>query len=190
MESASKRNPYFIPMFFETDRLIARPWTLGDVESALQMYGDPQVMRFLGRNGSADVVQSIQDMEERLAKVIAKYSGQSQYVHAALELKPDPKPIGTILLKPLELSTGEPAIEEIEIGWHLVRSQWNKGLGTEAARAVMHHGFETLPVSELHAIAYPENHASIRIMQKLGMKRRGLTDRYYGVTAEHYVIAR
>jgi RimJ/RimL family protein N-acetyltransferase len=177
-------------MYFETERLIARPWTLHDVDAAYQMYGDPEVMRFLGRNGVADVVSSTEEMREKLAKAIGKYANQSSFVYAALELKPAPKPIGTILLKPLELSSGGPASDEIEIGWHLARSHWQKGLGTEAARAIMQYGFAHLPVSELHAIAYPENLASIRIMQKLGMKHQGSTDRYYGVTTEHYLIER
>ncbi|MBC8065326.1 MAG: GNAT family N-acetyltransferase, partial [Chlorobia bacterium] len=87
-------------------------------------------------------------------------------------------------------SSGEMATGEIEIGWHLARDSWGQGFGTECGLGVMKYGFERLGVDQLHAIAYPENKASLRIMQKIGMEYRGSTDRYYGVTAEHYVADR
>lgn len=173
-------------MFFETDRLIARPWAMDEAEIALRMYGDPEVMRYLGRNGAGAVIGSVEEMRERLGKAIEKYGSSSQgYIYAALELKTSGEPIGTALLKPLELSSGEMA-DEIEIGWHLARDYWGQSLGTECGFGVMKYGF-SLGLKELHAIAYPENIASLRIMQRIGMSYMGPTDRYYGVTAEHYL---
>lgn len=177
-------------MIFETERLIARPWTLDDAEYALRMYGDPEVMRYLGRNGAGAVIGSVEEMRERLGKAIEKYGSSSQgYIYAALELKSSGEPIGTALLKPLELSSGEMAMDEIEIGWHLARDYWGQGLGTECGFGVMSYGF-SLGLKELHAIAYPENKASLKIMQKIGMSYVGPTDRYYGVKAEHYLARR
>ena len=177
-------------MIFETDRLIARPWTLDDADAALKMYGDPEVMRYLGRNGAGATIASIKEMRERLGKAIDKYSATDDgFIYAAIVLKHSREPIGTALLKPLELASGESA-DEIEIGWHLARDFWGKGLGTECAFGVMRYGFDRLAVEELHAIAYPENKSSLRIMQKIGMTYQGSTDRFYGVTAEHYVISR
>jgi len=175
-------------VIFETERLIAKPWTLQDVPHAFRMYGDPEVMRYLGQNGAASTINSLEEMEERLAKSIAKYE-QSPYIYAAMHHKPSGEVVGTGLLKPLELSIGGPA-EEIEIGWHLAKDYWGQGLGTEIGLALLQHGFGTLELKELHAIAYPQNAASLRIMQKIGMEFQGSTDRYYGVTAEHYRINR
>jgi [ribosomal protein S5]-alanine N-acetyltransferase len=180
-------------MIFETERLQARPWTLedSDVQAALRMYGDVEVMRYLGRNGAGAVIQSADEMRERLGKAIAKYAldpAKPGFLYSALVPKGSEEPIGTILLKPLELTSGEAAPDEIEIGWHLAREYWGQGYGTEAGRAVMEYGFNQLNLPELHAIAYPENKASLKIMRKLGMNYQGSTDRYYGVTAEHYRI--
>lgn len=177
-------------MIFETERMIARPWTLDDAEAAFDMYGDPEVMRYLGRNGAGATIGSVEEMRDRLGKAIDKYGDSPNgYIYAALVLKSIQQPIGTALLKPLELTSGEWA-DEIEIGWHLARAYWGKGLGTECALGVMRYGFDTLELPELHAIAYPENKASLRIMQKIGMDYRGSTDKFYGVTAEHYVKQR
>ncbi len=178
-------------MIFETDRLVINPWTLADAPAALRMYGDAEVMRYLGRNGAGAVIGSLEEMEGRLEKAIAKFAAHDRgHIYAAISLQATDEIIGTILLKSLELSSGEIAEDEIEIGWHLARDFWGQGFGTEAGRGVMKHGLDQLGIGELHAIAYPENLASIRIMQKIGMEYQGMTDRYYGVTTEHYLAVR
>jgi [ribosomal protein S5]-alanine N-acetyltransferase len=178
-------------MIFETERLAVNPWTLADALAALRMYGDPEVMRYLGRNGAGAVIGSLEEMEGRLEKAIAKYGANDRgHIYAAVSLKSTDEIIGTVLLKSLELSSGEVAEDEIEIGWHLARDFWGRGYGTEVGRGVMQYGQDQLGLTELHAIAYPENLASIRIMQKIGMEYQGMTDRYYGVTTEHYLARR
>ena len=59
---------------------------------------------------------------------------------------------------------------EIEIGWWLARAWWGKGLATEAAREALRDGFERVGLRRVVAIAQPQNRASIRVMEKLGMK--------------------
>lgn len=56
-----------------------------------------------------------------------------------------------------------------EIGWRLAPAYWGRGLASEAARAALHHGFETLGFSQVIATVQPDNRASIRIVEKLGM---------------------
>ena len=177
-------------MIFETDRLAVRPWTLDDVEAALEMYGDVEVMRYLGRDGPGATIGSVEEMRDRLERAIAKYPPNQKYIYAAVVFRESGQVIGTALLKPLELSDGKSSLEEIEIGWHLRRSCWGLGFGTEIGLALIRHGFDVLELPALHAIAYPENVASLRIMQKIGMRHLGSTDRYYGVVAEHYLIER
>ena len=177
-------------MEIETERTLIRPWTLEDVGAAFEMYGDAEVMRYLGRDGPGATVGSIEEMRERLGKAVAKFPPESGFLYSAVVSKAEGAVVGTALLKPLDLSDGTCSPDEIEIGWHLNRNHWGKGLGTEMARALVQHGFDALGLPVLHAIAYLENTASIRIMQKIGMTYRGTTDRYYGVTAEHYLIKR
>lgn len=177
-------------MGIETERTRIRPWTLDDVEAAYAIYGDAEVMRYLGRDGPGATVGSLEEMQERLSRAIAKFPPESGFLYSAVESKAEGAVVGTALLKPLELSDGTSSVDEVEIGWHLNRIHWGKGLGTEMARALVRHGFDDLGLPELHAIAYLQNSASIRIMQKIGMTYLGTTHRYYGVTAEHYLIKR
>jgi ribosomal-protein-alanine N-acetyltransferase len=81
--------------------------------------------------------------------------------------KDSPGLIGFCGLQPLPGT--EPGVQEIEIGWWLARAWWGRGLATEAARAVLHDGFERVGLERIVSIAQPANTASIGIMRKLGM---------------------
>jgi RimJ/RimL family protein N-acetyltransferase len=59
---------------------------------------------------------------------------------------------------------------EVEIGWWLTPRHWGRGLASEAASAVMKCALRDLPVERIVAIAIPENYASRRIMEKIGMR--------------------
>lgn len=63
-----------------------------------------------------------------------------------------------------------PASHRVEIGWRLAQEAWGRGLATEAARAVLKHGFETLGFQRIIATVQSPNRASIRVAEKLGMK--------------------
>lgn len=58
-----------------------------------------------------------------------------------------------------------------EIGWAIAPAHQGSGYATEAARATLAHGFETLGLHRVIATCNPENAASVRVMEKLGMRR-------------------
>jgi len=58
---------------------------------------------------------------------------------------------------------------ETEIGYRLARAYWGRGYATEAARAVRDYAFDTLRLQRLIAMIDPQNGASIRVAEKLGM---------------------
>ena len=58
---------------------------------------------------------------------------------------------------------------ETDIGWHLLREHWGQGLATEAARASRDYAFVQLGVERLVAQIHPENSASRRVAEKIGM---------------------
>lgn len=60
-------------------------------------------------------------------------------------------------------------LSEIEMGWHLKKTFWKQGLGTEAALSVRDLGFDRFGLDRLVALIDPENVASIRVAQKVGM---------------------
>lgn len=60
------------------------------------------------------------------------------------------------------------------------RSYWGKGYATEAAREIIKYGFNVLHLLRIYSVVHPENHASVRVTQRLGMKPMGYTNEYYG----------
>jgi RimJ/RimL family protein N-acetyltransferase len=60
--------------------------------------------------------------------------------------------------------------QEVEIGYRLARSAWRQGYATEAARAVRDYAFFTLGIRRLIALIDPENLASVRVAEKIGMR--------------------
>ncbi|MEI5906795.1 GNAT family N-acetyltransferase [Bacillus spongiae] len=60
-----------------------------------------------------------------------------------------------------------------EIGWVFNPEYYNKGYASEAAAAIIKYGFENLKLHRIVATCQPENIASYRVMEKVGMRREG-----------------
>jgi ribosomal-protein-alanine N-acetyltransferase len=61
-----------------------------------------------------------------------------------------------------------------EIGWVIAQPFQRQGLATEAARSLLGYAFETLQCHRVIATCQPENTASWKVMEALGMRREGL----------------
>ena len=64
---------------------------------------------------------------------------------------------------------------DVELGFSFARSAWGRGYATEAARAWLEHGFTALGFTRVLALVQPANVASIRVLEKIGMKPFGST---------------
>ena len=82
-----------------------------------------------------------------------------------------------------------PDTDEIEVGYLLSRSYWNRGLATEGARAGLEFAFGKLDLKQVVAIVHPENRASQRVIEKLGMRFTEETE-YFGMAVYRYEITR
>lgn len=168
---------------FSTERLIARDWTIDDVESAFAIYGREEVARWLGvapRRPAA----SVEEMRARLERIIALNAQHSQpYGLWALELRSSGTVIGAVLLLPLPGGDGE-----VEVGWHLNPDHWSQGYATEAGRGALGLAFGACGLAEVLAVVYPDNARSIAVCRRLGMTHLGRTDRYFGATLELFRI--
>ena len=67
----------------------------------------------------------------------------------------------------------EEELEKIELAYRFRRSAWGRGIATEASVVCLQFGFETLRLSEIIALAYPENAPSQRVLSKLGFEAAG-----------------
>lgn len=67
-----------------------------------------------------------------------------------------------------------PRFHRAEMGYWIGVPYWNRGYASEAGRAVLRFGFETLDLRRIYAAHFARNPASGRVLQKLGMQREGV----------------
>ncbi|GAA1649340.1 GNAT family N-acetyltransferase [Catellatospora bangladeshensis] len=175
-------------MRLETARLLVREWTdsPADLDRNYDTYRREEVTRWLG--AATPLVNREQSplLMDRRREYYAAHPGYGVW---AVEVRATGVVAGSVLLKEMPIPSDGPGRGEIEIGWHLHPDSWGHGYATEAARAVLDHGW-ALGLTEIHAIARPDNAPSLSVMRRLGMTRVGRTDRWYDLDAEHYMITR
>jgi RimJ/RimL family protein N-acetyltransferase len=139
----------------ETPRLILRPIDVADWPAILQYMGDPVVTRWLpeGRLDAAHAQAFAQ-----------KHAGRSPRAVAVTERASD-QLIGHMNFHPWFGRATH------EVGWTISPAHQGRGYATEAASALMDFAFRTLRRHRVIATCQPENIASWRIMEKLGMRR-------------------
>jgi RimJ/RimL family protein N-acetyltransferase len=181
------RSPAQMTSVLETPRLLFRPYEVSDAEAAFEIYGDPVVMEFIGPK---DVTASIEQQREKLIALRAKYAALREPLGVfALVERATGELVGSAMLKPLPDAKGTDT-EAIEIGWHLMRRCWGRGLATEAGRALTTRAFEGLAIDTLNIVIHPGNERSVAVAQRLGATFRGRTARYYGQELELYQLER
>lgn len=77
----------------------------------------------------------------------------------------------------------------LEIGWRLHPDFWRQGLASEAALRMADFAFDRLAARELIATSHPENAASLRVMDRLGMRDRGI-EVWYGEPGPTRAVSR
>jgi [ribosomal protein S5]-alanine N-acetyltransferase len=144
----------------ETERLLLREFTLDDVDAFFEMCTDPKVTRYTHDAGltNRDEARAI-----LLAHPIADYQKYG-FGRWACVLKSSGQVIGFAGLKYLE------DLGEVDIGYRLMPAYWGVGLATEASRAAIEDGFTRLHLEHIIGLVAPENVASVRVLEKLGLR--------------------
>jgi RimJ/RimL family protein N-acetyltransferase len=150
----------------ETRRLCLRMFELADSDALAKINSDPEVMRYTGDGNPVSREQT----ETRLQGYIEHWQQHGFGLRAAIH-KHDHAFVGFC---GLQFVAGT---QEIEIGFRLAKQYWGQGLATEAARAVIRHGFQVLGLERIIGLAHPENLASQRVLEKSGLKHE--KDAYY-----------
>ena len=61
----------------------------------------------------------------------------------------------------------------IEIGYRYVQAAWGQGIASEAAAAVLAHGFRALALDPIVGVTHPDNRASQRVLERIGLRPEG-----------------
>jgi ribosomal-protein-alanine N-acetyltransferase len=161
-----------------TSRLTLRAFADADIEPLHRILGDRDVIRYLPTTNppSRDKVQ------EFIARQLKHWEDHG-FGWWAVEPRWKNELIGWSGLQYL------PETEEIEVAYLLSKAYWGKGLATEAAKAGLHYGFESIGLETIIALAHLENKASQRVIEKLGMSFVDQSH-YFGIDVYRYSIER
>ena len=153
----------------KTERLTLRGWRQSDVVPFIAMSADHEVMRYFPALLSPDEAREyIADLQERFRKW--------GFGYWAVEA-PDAPFAGFVgLSRPKIDAQFTPCVE---IGWRLARQAQGKGYAKEAALEALRYGFEELGLKEIVAMVSPENAASCRVADRIGMTRNPADDFEY-----------
>ena len=153
----------------ETERLLLRSWRDDDLAALVALNADPRVMEHFPK------ALSFAESEAMLGRIRAHWAAHG-FGWWVLERREDRVFLGIVgLLHPSFEAHFTPCVE---LGWRLRADVWGQGYATEAARASMHHGFQTLAprLEEIVAFTVPGNGRSRRVMNRLGMRHNPADD--------------
>lgn len=162
----------------ETERLIIRKLTKGDLPWLIEMRTRPEVHKYLG----GLKLQNPDALTKRMNFYLECYE-KFGFGQCAMEWKETGELIGCSGLQPLE-DTGE-----IEVGYSLMPEFWRMGIGYECAYAWLDYGFNTAGLERIVAVADHENTGSWRIMEKCGMRFESVQE-HYGMPLVFYAVSR
>ena len=151
-------------MQLETRRLILRDYTLDDWPAVNAYTSDPQVVQYLSFGPTTP-----EQTREHLQWSIAAAAEQPRSLYElAVVLRSEQRLIGTATL---QMDHRERRQAYFSYLFH--RDYWRQGYATEAMRCLIDFGFTQLHLHRIADDCDARNHASARVMEKLGMRREG-----------------
>lgn len=144
-----------------TPRLRLRGWEETDADDWRRICGDPETMRHIGDGTTMPADRAW----HALAHMMGHWAFRGYGLWAVTDRETE------VLLGRAGLYNPE-GWYGLELGWLIDRSQWGRGIATEAARAAAAWAMEQLAVSSLVSLIYPENVASVRVATKLGGRHK------------------
>ena len=140
-------------------RLLLKSISKLDIQQIHKLHSQPMVDRF----NTLGIPENLRDTEN----IIVLWLEGNDLVFR-IELKSNKSFIGLIALIP-----GNPKFKRAEVWYKVYPDFWNNGYGTEALQIILDYGFKELGLHRIEAGCAVENFGSIRVLEKVGMKREG-----------------
>lgn len=152
-----------VETYLRTARVTLRPFSADEADLLVELDGDPAVMRYLsgGEPTPPEVVR-----ERDLPSILAGYDRwDGRFGLFAAHEAVDGAFLGWCCLRP---ERDEP-LDEVELGYRFRRAAWGRGYATEVSAALIAKAFTDLDVRVVWGATMALNHASQRVMEKVGM---------------------
>ncbi len=152
----------YLPEVIETERLVLRPFGLGDVDDVLAYARDPEWSRFM-----RDLPRPYERADAERA--VAEHFLMDRRTEPNWAMVLQGRVIGGVVLL-LDFEHGS-----AEVGYSVAREHWNRGFCTEAVSTVIDEAFSThADLNRVFGRTDTENLASQRVLEKVGMVKEGV----------------
>lgn len=138
-----------------------RRFAASDVDRLVELDADPEVMWFLTKG----VATPRRIIEEQVERHLEAYTEHPAFGRFAAELRSTGQFVGWA-----GLEVGEGGRREPVLGYRLLRRHWGLGLATEAAVALVRHGFGQAEVERITAETMAVNHRSRAVLERAGLR--------------------
>ncbi|KYG29374.1 GCN5 family acetyltransferase [Alkalihalobacillus trypoxylicola] len=162
----------------KTERLRLRKWKKEDLESLYAYGSNENVTKYV----TWDTYSSYDDAERFIEQILQQYE-QQQISPWAIEWRKTGDVIGNVDFVNWNIQD-----RRAELGYVLNESYWNKGVMTEAVKALIQFGFEKMNLVRLEAKCFEENIGSAKVMEKSGMLYEGKMRKYKYIKGIHQNI--
>ncbi|MEM8756294.1 MAG: GNAT family N-acetyltransferase [Planctomycetota bacterium] len=160
----------------ETDRLLLREPRIDDAEPLMSVFGDPIAMRYVNHGKT----RSLEDVRSSIEKRTACLAEHGVTMFSVIDRGTE-QIIGDCGVIPIDWK--EP---EFELAYRLTPAAWGMGFATEAGTAAMDHAWRASALETIYAVTDLENHASQRVLAKIGFRDDGVTDKYYDASLRFF----
>ena len=180
-------------MFIKTKRLKLTNFQPDYAEEFTKALNDPRIFLYLPES-----VPDLNDIEKLIQCFIERDKKNAKNgftgTNLAITIKETQDIIGWCGIQPFD-----PIPDKKEIFFGLSPAYWNKGYMTEAGRAILRYGFETLNLNEIVAGVKPKNFVSIAVLEKIGLVFQNIIEKapkgcefylgecYYSITKNNYL---
>lgn len=163
-----------------TPRLRLEPFAPTHARALNAINNEPAVMEFL----SEGIPETMEKTQDAIARVRDAWAALGYSWWAIVE-----RTSGDVVGAACAQHVARQPDAEIEIGWRLATAANGKGYATEAGKAAARFAFEHIGVDHVVAVAHPDNIASHKVMQRVGMTFRGI-ETHYNEDCTTYVLHR
>jgi ribosomal-protein-alanine N-acetyltransferase len=144
----------------ETKRLLFRRLIPDDLDALFRLYSDEEIRQYFPEG-----VLTYEETKEELEWFLNGHPRHPELGLWATIHKETNQFIGRCGLLPWTIEERP----EVEVAYLLDKKYWRQGLGTEAAQAILHYGFEQLKLTRLICMVDPNNQASAKVATNIGM---------------------
>lgn len=155
--------PGYAQPTLETARLVLRPFVKGDAEDLAREGGAREIARMTLR---VPHPYELGMAEQFIGTMEGEWKSDASALFAMIDR-------GTGMFAGICGLTREPAHRRAELGYWVAMGFWGKGYATEGGGRLVDWGFEALELARVNAHAFGSNPASLRVLEKIGMKHEG-----------------